>query len=322
MPLIAASAIPILLCVQVFQITSPQIYAATLLFSIVTMMNNSHTWITLAYFFDKTWLARFAERPGIFFFGSAAIAALTMCAMLFSPTPVAVALVLCGLFAATWHHAKQNWGIMSIVGKIRGQNVSALRLPLTNGWIFFALAWSIPMSEYGGKISPALLYQVSMVLLAAYVIYCGWMIKQSGLSFTKDPVTLVYAVLLLGYFVPAVVFQGKPYALILFGFAHSLQYYILVLSSLSLRKRRTSDTSKLMIGIAIFAALITGLTVAGYFVIALITDNASVMWNSYAVRAAIGANLAVSNVHFWVDAFIWKLSDKSMREAHGDALAF
>jgi hypothetical protein len=320
--LVSASALPVTLCVIKFHITSPQVFLATLMFSTVAAMNSSHTWITLAYFFDRKWLARFAERPVIFFVAPAAIALFTVGAMLFSPAPLAIVLVLCGLFAATWHHAKQNWGIMSIVGKIRGQNVSALRLPLVNSWIFFALAWSIPMSDYAGKISSALLYQISMALLVAYVLYCGWSLKQSGLLFAKDPVTLVFSVLLLGYFVPAVVFQGKPYALIVFGFAHSLQYYILVLSSLALRERRVSVPSKLMLGIALFAALIAGLTIVGYFVIALITDNASVMWDSDAVRAAVGANLAISLIHFWIDAFIWKLSDKSIREAHGDALAF
>ena len=320
--LVAASALPLTLCLIKFQITSAQIYLATLLFSAVTIMNNSHTWITLAYFFDQTWLAKFAERPMTFFAAPAAIVVTTVSAMLFSPVPFAISLILAGLFAATWHHAKQNWGIMSIVGKIRGQNVSALRLPLTQGWLFFAFAWSIPLSYHADIISPDLLYKVSMTLLAAYAIYCGWILKTSGLSFAKDPVTLAYAILLLGYFVPVVVFQGQPYALIVFGFAHSLQYYILVLASLSMRKRRSSDPTKIMFGIAVFATLVVGLTVAGYFVIALITDNAAVMWDSYVIRAAIGLNLAVSLVHFWIDAFIWKMSDKGMREAHGDALVF
>lgn len=242
--------------------------------------------------------------------------------MIFAPVNITVAIVLAGLFAATWHHGKQNWGIMSIVGKIRGQNVSALRLPLVNSWIFFALAWSIPMSNYMELIGPKLLYNVSMGLLAAYAIYCGWAFRKGGLGFIKDPITLTYAVLLLGYFVPAVVFQGKPYALIMFGFAHSLQYYILVVASLSLRERRSADKTKVMIGIAVFASLVVGLTMLGYYVIAITTTNAAVMWDSYAVRAALGANLAISLIHFWIDAFIWKLSDKTMREGHGDALVF
>jgi hypothetical protein len=76
--LIAASAIPILLCVQVFQINSPQIYAATLLFSIVTAMNNSHTWITLAYLFDKKWVAHFRTAPITFFVAPACIVVSTI----------------------------------------------------------------------------------------------------------------------------------------------------------------------------------------------------------------------------------------------------
>ena len=90
--LVAASALPLTLCVIKFQITSAQIYLATLLFSAVTIMNNSHTWITLAYFFDRTWLARFAERPMTFFAAPAAIVAGTVGAMLFSTVPVAIAL--------------------------------------------------------------------------------------------------------------------------------------------------------------------------------------------------------------------------------------
>lgn len=320
--LVAASALPIALCAVKFQITDRQVFLATALFSAVVAMNNSHTWITLAYYFDRKWLAQFAARPLIFFGAPSAIATVATTAILFSPEPVAVALVLGGLFAATWHHSKQNWGIMSIVGKIRGQDVSALRIPLVNAWWFFAVAWSVPMSAYAGQIAPGTLYRISMALLATYVLYCGIALKRSGLRVARDPVTLAFAALLLCYFVPAVVFQGKPYALIVFGFAHSLQYYILVLASLTLRERRTAAPSKLMLGVALFATLVVALTLTGYYVIAVTTENASVMWASLGVRAALGANLSISLIHFWIDAFIWKLSSKEIRELHGQALAF
>lgn len=58
--LIVASALPLALCFVTFQISTPQIFLATALFSAVTVMNNSHTWITLAYFFNRDWLKRFS----------------------------------------------------------------------------------------------------------------------------------------------------------------------------------------------------------------------------------------------------------------------
>jgi hypothetical protein len=46
------------------------------------------------------------------------------------------------------------------------------------------------------------------------------------------------------------------------------------------------------------------------------------LWQSPLLRAVLGLNSAASLIHFWLDAFVWRMSDKNIRALHGDAFAF
>lgn len=64
---------------------------------------------------------------------------------------------------------------------------------------------------------------------------------------------------------------------------------------------------------------VIGLTVLG-FLLARQTAGESV-WNDFAIRLLLGIVTGVNLVHFWIDAFIWKLSDPAMRRMHPSFLS-
>jgi hypothetical protein len=72
-------------------------------------------------------------------------------------------------------------------------------------------------------------------------------------------------------------------------------------------------------GVSITVAVLVGLTVTAYLVAQVSGGN---MWADGSVRYLLGLLYGVNLVHFWVDAFIWKFSDKDVREQHGEAFAF
>lgn len=160
---------------------------------------------------------------------------------------------------------------------------------------------------------------LSFASIAAYVLLAAAAAARSGAFSLRDPLTVAFALVLLCYFMPLVFLYGKPYSLLIWAGAHALQYYVMILASLSLRDRtQLNVASGLGVGAITLAAVIS-LTLVAY-----VSGEASRvnLWANPVARVIAGLVAGVNLVHFWVDAFIWKFSRKDIRQLHGEAFRF
>lgn len=318
--LLAVSFAPAAVSILNFEILNQSVAAMTLLFSLLVVLGGAHVWLTLAYYTDRGWLAHFAKFPSIFFLAPALI---LICAIAIVAQP-AKAAGLSFTYAVTfinlWHHAKQNWGVLSMVGKIRSANVSALRRPLIYAWPFFAVAWCMQLPEVVQAVGLTTLKHTALVSSIAFLAFAGRAAWEGGFFADQDPLVAAFGIALTCYFLPLIFLYGKPYSLLIWAGAHSLQYYLMVLISLSMKRRSVlSISASVLAGITALAILI-GLTLASYFS-AQATSSID-FWANPATRVIVGAVIGVNLVHFWIDAFIWKFSNSDIRKQHGDAFAF
>jgi hypothetical protein len=318
--LTAATFLPLLVTLFNFEILGPATYAATAWVSILSVLGGAHVWITLVYYFDRRWLAVFSERPIIFFVTPALILVGCIAAVMLADLP-GVALIFILTFVNIWHHSRQNWGILSLVAKARGVDVRPMHFVLTYAWVFFLIGVCLHINMFG-LVERA---TVQTLANAAVVIYLGvvavfcW---RYLVEVSRDLVVLAFSVALIMYWLPIVLLSGKPYALLLFGAAHGLQYYLLVLMSLSLRERKHADLKQLWTGLAMTALLLVIMTTFWFYALALYKGGDAQLWTNNWIRLTVGWFTGVNIVHFYLDAFMWKMSEKRMRDAHGQAFAF
>lgn len=318
--LVAVSAIPAIVAIINFDVLNGAVYQFALMFSLLSIMSGAHVWMNLAYFFSARWRAHFRRHPFEFYVAPALIFFGTF-ALMAQPNKTIGMITLYGVtFVNLWHHSKQNWGILSIIGKVRGSDVSGLRKPLIYAWPFFVVPWMLqvpPIVEWAGQ---PLLFNIAVTSAAAFLLFCLYEMTRSGFFKNRDPLVIVAGVVLACYFVPLVAMYGKPYALFIWAAAHALQYYLMVFSSLSFKARETTSTAAIW-RIAGYAALVlAALTCISWW--ASKTASSADMWLNLWPRMVFGAILGVNLVHFWVDAFIWKFSDKEVRNLHGAAFKF
>jgi hypothetical protein len=316
--LLSASVVPLVLSLLNFEITDASVYAIASLWSILIVLNSAHVWITLAYYCDRRWLAKFRKQPVTFFLAPAAL--VIGCTALMIPHEIfmGLALVYTALVINLWHHAKQNWGVLSLIGRSRSADVSYMRLPLIYAWPFFIVAVALYMPEISKVAGVMVLRSVAYLLASAYIAWCAITIWSHRSRIAGDRLTFVFAIALTLYFLPLVAMFGKPYALLVTFGAHAMQYYFLVLASLSLRTR----TSYRSIAAALTLAVVTVAlaTYAAYQASGVYGPPS--LWESMWVRLVVGFVTGINLVHFWVDAFIWRFSDRETRLLHGEAFAF
>jgi hypothetical protein len=271
-----------------------------------------------AYYCDRRWLATFSQQPATFFVAPAAL--VIGCTAFMAPPGVSIGLVLVytALVINLWHHAKQNWGVLSLIGRSRGADVSYMRVPLVYGWPFFIVAIALYMPEVSKFTGAEVLRSMAYLLAAAYIGWCAMILWNNRSHATGDRLAFVFSVALVLYFIPLVALFGKPYALLVTFGAHAMQYYFLVLISLSLRTRTSYRT---VVGGFSFALVIVALaTYAAYQAIGVYGPPA--LWESLWVRLVVGFVTGINLMHFWLDAFIWRFSDRETRVLHGEAFAF
>lgn len=316
--LLSVSVVPLIVSALNFEITDASVYAIASLWSILIVLNSAHVWITLAYYCDRRWLAKFRKQPTTFFVAPAVL--VVGCTALMAPQGVTIglALVYTALAVNIWHHAKQNWGVLSLVGKSRGADVSYTRVPLVYAWPFFIVAIALYMPEVSKIAGTEMLRSIAYLLAAAYIGWCIITIWTNRSHAAGDRLTFLLSLALMLYFIPLVAMFGKPYALLVTFGAHSMQYYFLVLISLSLHTRRSYKAS----AAAFILALVTVAfaTYAAYQAIAVYGPPS--LWESLTVRLVVGFVTGINLMHFWVDAFIWRFSDRETRVLHGEAFAF
>jgi len=319
--LIFVSALPALVSLFNFEIFDRSIYSLVALFSIIAFLGGTHVWITLAYYFDKRWLAKFMQDPLIFLISPLAILAGSTLILIFAPIPIGAGFVYAAAVVNLWHHGKQNWGILSLIGKNRGIDVRSVRVPIVHAWPFFVLPLVLFFPHLTSTVDAGILRILAYGSVTIYIVFAGWAVIPSLPDlWRRDTIIFMFTVAILAYFLPLALLFGKPYALLFFGGAHALQYYLLVLASISLRSRQTLAPGSVVKALLVGLILIAGATALG----ASISQNWGdpKLWDSVLVRAVVGLTTGVSLVHFWIDAFIWKFSVKEVRELHGDAFVF
>jgi hypothetical protein len=303
-----------------FEITNASVYAITAMWSLLAVLGGAHVWITVAYYLDRRWLALFSQSPLKCFvipfglvFGCAAI-------MIYKNLAVGLALVYGGALINIWHHSKQNWGILSLIGKSRGVDVAGMRLTLVYAWPFFLASFGLYLPKFVEFTGAIPLRNIAFGFSAVYVVFCGWAVWRNREVAYRDPLTFLLAISLCLYFLPLVVLNGKPYALLVTLGAHATQYYLLVFMSLALSARKSVNLRALAPKIAMVVLVLVGVSYASYQVNQ--ASGSPDLWDNLSVRVIVGLTTGMGLAHYWIDAFIWRFSDKRMREGHGDAFAF
>lgn len=318
--LIVVSAIPLAIALINFEILDASVYAMTMFWSFLVFLGGAHVWISLAYYCDRKWLGQFRHHPVIFFAIPAGLIVSCMAIMSWHNVIVGLTLVYGTLVINLWHHAKQNWGVLSLMAKCRRADVAHMRIPLVYAWPFFIASVGLYMPEISTTIGADVLRSAAYLLAAVYICSIAGILWKNRDAAEGDPVIFAFSIVLCLYFVPLVTLHGKPYALLVAFGAHAMQYYLLVLMSLSLSDWRSVDLRKTAIAFAIALVAVAGATYIAYE--ANQAYGPPAMWESLWVRLVVGFVTGVNLVHFWLDAFIWRFSDKEMRKLHGEAFAF
>jgi hypothetical protein len=321
--LLVATFLPALVSVANVDVFNQQEASLVFAFSMVAVLAGTHVWLTLAYYFDRRWLKLFSTNPLVFFVVPGAILLACIGVTVLSSNSVVLALIYGGTYVNLWHSSKQNWGVLSVVAKGRVADVSGIRLAIVYAWPFFIVPWTMQFPALDAAVGHALLYKLSIASAAAYVLFAAATISRSKGHFGNDPIVWLLIAEIAVFFLPLVLMYGKPYSVAIWAAAHGAQYYVFVLASLSLRQRKSSNWGPLLISLAIGLAAIaalTGLSLqfpkwAGW-------GGGPILFPDVWPRVLIGVIKGVGLSHFWIDAFIWRLSQKEVRALHGDALAF
>jgi hypothetical protein len=318
--LISVSAIPLVFAILNFEILNTSIFSIAATWSLVVVLGGAHVWITLAYYFDPKWLYEFYQRPAVFFVTPALLIVASTCVLVFMSTLVGLALVYLTFTINIWHHSKQNWGILALIAKARRVDVAYMRFPLIYAWPFFLASLALHLPEVSNFLGNELLRSIALALAAVYITAAAAVIWRNQDIAAQDPLVLTLAAVLCLYFLPLAMLYGKPYVLFISFGAHATQYYLLVFMSLSLSSWKSVQWNKAILAASAASILIVAATYAGYRA-GLIYGPAR-LWDSLLVRLIVGVTTGVNLIHFWLDAFIWKFSDRRVRQAHGEAFAF
>ena len=316
--LLVASFLPAVVSVLNFEILNQSVAAITFLFSLLAIMSGAHVWLTLAYYANREWLEHFQKFPMIFFLSPVLILIGSIGIVSQPDKSLGISFVYGVTFINLWHHSKQNWGILSMVGKIRSQNVTQFRLPLIYAWPFFLMAWCLQLPELSRSIGPTHLKEASIICSVAYLAFSARFAWRSFLLM-KDPFTIAFGSVLICYFMPLILLVGKPYALLIWASAHALQYYVMVLISMSMKRRSEMSFSTGSLAAAGSLAILIAFTVASWL---SSRAGAGDFWSSLTARFIVGTVTGINLVHFWIDAFIWKFSSADIRQQHGEAFTF
>lgn len=320
--LLAASFFPLCLAVFHFEITDAKIAQLATAFGFLAILGGVHVWMTIAYYFNLQWLKHFVTRPVVFFVVPTLITAFYV-ACAFQPSLLIGVLPIYAItFVNLWHHSKQNWGVISLASKVERGNVSALQKPLTKAWPFFVLPWALTLPWFStGRFEPVL-WTLSLVSVTAYLLWAGLLAVRGGFFNEKQPTKiLALGTTLLLYFVPLLALRGKPYYVGVWAFAHGLQYYLIVSLSLTQKHRLEHPWWRIAGTIAIVAVAMLLLIWIAHEATAH-SVSAMTVWGDWKIRLVLELAAAVNLIHFWVDAFIWKFSDKNIRALHGNAFKF
>lgn len=126
-----------------------------------------------------------------------------------------------------------------MAGIARHPRGRALRSVIVSAWPFFITAWALQLPEVRAAIGTDTLWTASVACAAFCALLAFTLLPRFAYEDRPEPRLLLLAVAACAYFFPLLLLYGNPYALLIWAGAHSLQYYLLVLMSLSLPNEHT-----------------------------------------------------------------------------------
>ena len=202
--LLAASFLPAVISILNFDVLNQSVATFTFLFSLLAIMGGAHIWLTLAYYADAGWVAHFRKFPIIFFLAPALILAGITVLVAQPSKSIGLSVVYGATFINLWHHSKQNWGVLSIVGKTRRANVSALRSPLIHAWPFFLAAWCLQLPDISNVFGVHLLKMLSIASAVAFITFVAASVYRGRFFDHQDPIAGLFGIVLACYFMPLI----------------------------------------------------------------------------------------------------------------------
>jgi hypothetical protein len=232
--------------------------------------------------------------------------------------------------SAQWHHSRQNIGVYSFLSqswKLGGvtqieKNIISLSWL---GGVFAGLRWyQLPISD------PAIMaafYKIGLICYAVVLIVALYF----GLRSYREHRSLLKTGLFFGictFFLPAFLFTS-PAAASSFGAAHGVQYYLFLWYVLYQEPSRVAQRFNLP---ETRAGWIIAISVAALWPFAILF-GLSYAYRSVNIAVGLGFDNTVDAAlfgvimgwvftHYLVDAGIWKMSDRSVRQYHSETFAF
>jgi hypothetical protein len=297
----------------------------------VAFLGGAHVFITFWFYLDgKAHKQVFAVRKAYYYALPIVIMAATSLTYAMLSTPNRMYAYAAFMLSAQWHHSRQNIGVYSFLsqswklGPVSQIERNIISLSWLGG-VCAGLRWyQFPINR------PDILTAIYWVGVACYVVVfaaAGYF----ALRAYREHRSLLKTGLFLGlcaFFLPALLFTNVA-AATSFGAAHSIQYYLFLWYVLyrepsSVASRLRLPTSRL--------GWITSIGLAGAWPFAVLLglsyvymSAASAIGNGFnnTVDAALfGIIMGWVITHYVVDAGIWKMGNKRVREYHSEQFAF
>jgi hypothetical protein len=297
----------------------------------LAFLGGGHVFITFWFYLDGKARERvFSLKKTYYYALPVAIMAATSVVYALLSTPNRMYFYAIFALSAQWHHSRQNIGVYSFLsqswklGPVTQTEKNIISLSWLGG-VCGGLVWyQLPLNR------PDILTAIYWVGVVCYVIVFiagGYF----ALKAYREHHRLLKTGLFLGlcaFFLPALLFTNAG-AATSFGAAHAIQYYlflwyVLYREPASVAKRFNLPATK--------GGWIAAISVAALWPFAILF-GLSYVYTSAAAAVGTGFNNTVDAAlfgiimgwvitHYVVDAGIWKMSSKAVREYHSEHFAF
>jgi hypothetical protein len=297
----------------------------------LAFLGGSHVFITFWFYLDGSAHKHvFSLRKAYYYVLPIAIMAATSVVYTLLSTPNRMYFYAVFALSAQWHHSRQNIGVYSFLsqswklGPVSQIEKNVISLSWLGG-VCAGLRWyQLPIAQ--PDVLDAI-YWIGVACYLAVFVMAGYV----ALKACREHRHMLKAGLFLGlcaFFLPALLFTNAG-AAASFGAAHAVQYYIFLWYVMyrepaGIAKRFSLPTTKAgwLVAIVVAAAwpfaILFGLSYA-------YTSAATAVGTGFdnTVDAALfGVIMGWVITHYVVDAGIWKMGNKQVREYHAEQFAF
>jgi hypothetical protein len=280
--------------------------------TLITVTGPMHVAATSFFYVDRDFWPVLRESPGRSFW-SVALVPLGVLGLGIAGTAIigAWAYLLIFFYHNVWlfyHYQRQNFGLISLVsrnvgyGRLPPRVNTTLNLAALGGIITLCATPGFFPPGTEGLVTPQAYLLIRALGIGVYVLSLVLMMwvfwRESRL---RESVWLIGALVLgMAFFLPAVVFRSITHAFLPNAIAHGAQY-IFMMSVLSGRSRRG--------WLAFLTMCVLGVTIGSVL-------NTMSTWPLILVVSG------VTQVHFLIDAKVWRLSERKQRAIMNDRFDF